>query len=111
MKKIVRTYVARKGKHVMAVKGIPAFDAVELVEVENLNFSAGRPELVAHGAFLNTLNGRTYGKTTVRTWSKQTLELLEALRHSIEVDMAGVLFLQTSHVNAQDALTMTNASD
>lgn len=76
----------------MAVSGVPAFNAVTVLQIEAVDYRAGSPALVAHAAFINTTNGKTYGSTTCRNWSKQTLDLLEQLRASLEKDVASVVF-------------------
>lgn len=76
----------------MAAKGIPDFDAVAVLEVEEIDWRAGAPALVAHAAFVNSENGKTYGSTSLRAgWSKKTLELLDSLRSSMEQDIADVV--------------------
>ena len=76
----------------MPVQGTPAFDAVALLEVEAINFVHTNVRLVAHGAFVSTKTGNTYGSTTCERWSKQTIELLKSLRESMENDLAALVF-------------------
>jgi hypothetical protein len=77
----------------MSVEGTPIFNAIAILEIEAINWGSGQPALVAHSAFINTKNGATYGRTTIRSaWSRETLEALEALRASMEQDVANVVF-------------------
>lgn len=79
----------------MPVQGVPAFDAIALLEIDGIGFAARGVELVAHGAFVNTKTGVTYGRTTCRQWSKRTLDLLQELRDAMETDMAALVFEPT----------------
>lgn len=72
----------------MPVEGIPKSNAVALMELEGIPFFNGKPEMVAHGAYVHTTSGVTYGRFTCSKWSKQTLDKLEELRASIEIDLA-----------------------
>jgi fructose/tagatose bisphosphate aldolase len=74
------------------VKGVPAFDAVALTEIEAINFIANDVALVAHGAFVNTATGNTYGSTTCRRWSQSTIDKLKELREAMEQDLAALVF-------------------
>ncbi len=76
----------------MPVTGTPAFNGIVLLEVEKINFINADVEMVGHGAFVNTNNGKTYGHTTCRVWSRRTIELLHELRATMEEDMAGMVF-------------------
>lgn len=75
------------------VEGVPAFNAVAVLQIETIDYRAGNsPALVAHAAFVNTHTGKTYGSTTCRAWSKETLDLLDELRLAIEQDVARLVF-------------------
>lgn len=76
----------------MPTSGTPAFDAIAIVEVTGIDFTDKATALVAHGAFINTKTGATYGKTTCQRWSKGTLAKLEELRVLMEQDMAAMVF-------------------
>jgi hypothetical protein len=77
----------------MAVEGVPAFNAVAVLQIEEIDYRAGiHPALVAHAAFINTQTGRTYGSTTCRNWSQETLDLLGELRLAMERDVARMVF-------------------
>jgi|SRR5690606_1881809 len=80
----------------MPVEGTPAFNAVAVLQIEAVDYRAGYPALVAHAAFVNTANGKTYGQTTCRHWSKETLAKLEELRQAMEQDVANLVFVQDS---------------
>lgn len=76
----------------MPVTGVPAFDAVAILEVERISFVGQDFPLVAHGAFINTKTGNTYGSTTCRRWSPRTMDLLKELRASMEEDLGRLVF-------------------
>lgn len=86
----------------MPVTGVPAFNAVSLLRIDPVEFSHTDVRLVAHGAFVNTANGATYGSTTCRRWSKHTLDKLAELRASMEQDLAALVFEQAAPSNAGD---------
>lgn len=81
----------------MPVKGTPKFDAVALMEIDAIKFTSEDKALVAHGAFIDSKRGATYGRTTCRRWSPRTLEKLEELRQSMEQDMAELVFELEPH--------------
>lgn len=85
----------------MPVTGTPAFNAIALLNIDPISFRSNDIELVAHGAFINTDTGNTYGKTTCRRWSKQTLEKLLELRALMEEDLAAMVFTQSSSPGPQ----------
>ena len=62
------------------------------MEIEEVSFATNAIALVAHGAFVNTKTGQTYGQTTCRHWSKETMSRLKALREAMEIDMAALVF-------------------
>ena len=74
------------------IKGTPGFDAIAIMEVDNIKFTEGPPAMIAHAAFVNTSNGKTYGRTVGRNWSARTMAILEELRSSMEADMAETVF-------------------
>ncbi len=76
----------------MPVVGVPKFDAVVLMSIEAINFTQGSPALVGHGAFVSTVTGDTFGKTTCRHFSKNTLIKLAELRAAMEEDLATLVF-------------------
>lgn len=76
----------------MPVTGTPRFDAVVLLEMEEINFANRGYHVVAHGAFVDTRSGSTYGRTTCSNWSPATMALLEELRASMEQDLAHLVF-------------------
>ncbi len=76
----------------MPVIGTPAFNAVAILKIDPVVFTNKDVSLVAHGAFVNTENGNTYGHTTCRRWSKRTLETLLELRVLMEEDLADLVF-------------------
>lgn len=76
----------------MPVHGTPRFDAVTLLEIEEINFANRGHALVAHGAFVDTKTGATYGRTTCSHWSPITMALLEDLRSNMEQDLARLVF-------------------
>lgn len=76
----------------MPVIGIPAFNAVAILKIDAVHFHHSSVALVAHGAFVNTDTGSTYGSTTCRQWSKQTLDKLAELRALMEEDLAALVF-------------------
>jgi hypothetical protein len=76
----------------MPVEGSPRFNAVTLLEMEEINFANRGHSLVGHGAFIDTRTGSTYGRTTCSHWSPTTLALLEELRASMEQDLASLVF-------------------
>jgi hypothetical protein len=76
----------------MPVSGTPLFNAVTLLEMEGVSWAA-MPVLVGHAAYVNTNTGKTYGRTTIKSgWSEETLRLLDALRGSMEEDVAKLVF-------------------
>jgi hypothetical protein len=77
----------------MPTLGTPAFDALTILEIEGIDYREGSPSLVGHAAFVNTKTGKTHGKTTLRQWSKPTLQKLEELRLAMEEDMAKANFV------------------
>jgi hypothetical protein len=77
----------------MPVTGIPAFDAVALLEVESLDFTTNDVHLVAHAAFVSTTSGATFGRTKCQRWSKETLDTLKLLRDLMELDIANMVFI------------------
>lgn len=76
----------------MPVIGTPAFNAVAILKIDAVHFHHNSVALVAHGAFVNTETGSTYGSTTCRHWSKQTLDKLAELRALMEEDLASLVF-------------------
>lgn len=80
----------------MPVIGTPAFNAVAILKIDPIVFNHNDVSLVAHGAFVNTDNGNTYGQTTCRRWSKQTLDKLAELRALMEEDLANLVFVRQS---------------
>lgn len=79
----------------MPVQGVPAFNAIAVLQIEEVDFHReGGPRLVAHGAFINTRTGVTYGKTTCAQWSKETMGKLEEFRAALEKDLAALVFEQ-----------------
>lgn len=84
----------------MPVIGTPAFNAIAILRVEAITFNQNDVNLVAHGAFVNTENGSTYGQTTCRRWSKPTLDKLAELRALMEEDLANLVFVRSATVGA-----------
>lgn len=79
----------------MPVIGIPAFNAITILRIDAIDFSVqGGGAIVAHGAFVNTTNGNTYGKTSCQRWSKVTLDKIAELRAAMEEDLARLVFVQ-----------------
>ena len=76
----------------MPVIGTPAFNAVAILKIDEVHFHHNSVALVAHGAFVNTDTGSTYGSTTCRQWSKPTLDKLAELRALMEEDLAALVF-------------------
>lgn len=79
-------------KDSMPIAGSPKFNALTLLEIEAIDFSNRGHSITAHGAFIDTKTGATYGSTTCTHWSKQTLDALEELRNHMEQDMANLVF-------------------
>ena len=84
----------------MAVQGTPKFDAVALMRIDAIDFTVGSPQLVAHGAFVASTSGSTFGRTTCRHFSKNTLLKLEELRNAMEEDLAALVFEDGPDVQA-----------
>jgi hypothetical protein len=78
----------------MPVIGTPAFNAVAVLRIEAIDFAVQSGPIVAHAAFVNIENGRTYGRTQCQNWSKATLEKLAELRALMEADVAAMVFVQ-----------------
>ena len=78
----------------MPVIGIPAFNAVSVLRIEAIDFHNAGVSMTAHGAFVSTETGKTYGKTTCHNWSKPTLDKLAELRALMEEDLARMVFTQ-----------------
>lgn len=76
----------------MPVEGVPKFNAVAVLEIDGVDFTTRDVVLVAHGAFVDTKSGATYGRTTCRRWSQTTIDKLNELRTSIEQDLAALVF-------------------
>lgn len=76
----------------MPVIGTPAFNAVAILKIDAIHFHHNSVALVAHGAFVNTETGSTYGSTTCRQWSRPTLDKLAELRALMEEDLADLVF-------------------
>jgi len=76
----------------MAIQGVPKFDAVALMRIDAIDFTVGSPQLVAHGAFVASVSGSTFGRTTCRHFSKNTMLKLEELRNAMEEDLAALVF-------------------
>lgn len=76
----------------MPVEGVPKFNAVVLLEIESVSFAMQDVSLIAHGAFVDTRTGSTYGRTTCRRWSTETLDKLKELRVAMEQDLAALVF-------------------
>jgi len=76
----------------MPVIGTPAFNAVAILKIDAIHFHHNSIALVAHGAFVSTETGSTYGSTTCRQWSKLTLDKLAELRALMEEDLAALVF-------------------
>lgn len=56
--------------------------------LDPIDFTHATPHMRAHGAFVNTENGKTYGHTSCERWSPSTLQKLAELRAAIEGDLA-----------------------
>ena len=78
----------------MPVTGVPAFNAVAVLDIDAISFASSPLVLVAHAAFVSTETGNTYGETTGNQWSKSTLEKLAELRACMEADIADKVFVQ-----------------
>jgi hypothetical protein len=76
----------------MPVTGTPAFDAIALLEIDGVSFTSSSAALTGRAAFVNSKTGVTYGSTECRQWSKDTMDCLKALRASMEVDIAALMF-------------------
>lgn len=77
----------------MAIQGTPRFDAVQLMEISAIKFTAGgEPQFVARGAFVNTVTGSTYGQTSCVRFSQNTRLALKAFREALEQDIAELVF-------------------
>jgi hypothetical protein len=75
------------------IEGTPVFNGLAVLEVEGIDFmQEGGPAMLAHAAFVNSKNGKTYGRTSCRVWSEKTKALLTQLRESMEEDMANTVF-------------------
>lgn len=85
----------------MPVIGIPAFNAVAILKIDPVVFTNKDVSLVAHGAFVNTESGNTYGHTTCRRWSKRTIETLLELRRLMEEDLADMVFQRVASGTTQ----------
>ena len=72
----------------MPVRGTPKFDTVALLQA-SMSFIDGAVALRGKAAYASSATGMTHGSTTCTRWSKETLELLAALRGSMEQDIAG----------------------
>lgn len=84
----------------MPVIGTPAFNAVAILKIDAVHFHHNSVALVAHGAFVNTDTGSTYGSTTCRQWSKVTLDKLAELRALMEEDLAALVFQRQPSTSA-----------
>jgi len=78
----------------MPVVGVPAFNAVAVLDIDAISFASSPLVLVAHAAYVNTETGNTYGETTGNQWSKTTLDKLAELRACMEADIADRVFVQ-----------------
>ncbi len=76
----------------MPVEGVPRFNAVTLLEIEAVDFSVADVALVARGAYVDTRTGKTYGETSCRRWSPETIAKLGELRRAMEQDLAALVF-------------------
>ena len=75
------------------IEGTPAFNGLAVLEIEGVDFmQEGGPAMTAHAAFVNSKNGKTYGRTSCRVWSEKTKDLLKQLREAMEEDIAGMVF-------------------
>lgn len=78
----------------MPVEGTPQFNAVAILEIDGISW-ANMPVLAGHAAYVNTRSGKTYGRVKIMSgWSDETMRLLDALRASMEEDVAKVVFEQ-----------------
>jgi hypothetical protein len=80
----------------MPVQGVPAFNAITILDIDTISFASTDIPLVAHAAFINTETGATYGETTWRRWGKDTMDKLAELRSAMELDVAGGVFKSNS---------------
>jgi hypothetical protein len=73
--------------------GIPKFNAIAAYE-GSFSFSALGAALNVKAAFVDTKVGHTHGWTTGTgsIWSKQTMDILNQLRDSMEADLARLHF-------------------
>jgi len=83
----------------MPVIGVPAFNAVAVLDIDAISFIGPSIHLVAHAAFVNTNTGDSYGETTCTNWSPNTFEKLKELRAAMELDVAAKVF-ETDTVGA-----------
>lgn len=88
----------------MPIQGTPKFNAITLMRIEAIDFTQGSPQLAAHGAFISTESGDTFGRTTCRHFSKSTLEKLMELRAAMEEDLAALVFEGTGDTPAYQAV-------
>lgn len=85
----------------MAVQGTPRFDAVQLMEISAIKFTAGgEPQFVARGAFVNTITGNTFGQTSCIRFSQNTRLALKAFQEALEQDLANLVFEDASKLEA-----------
>jgi hypothetical protein len=77
----------------MPALGIPKFDGVAVLEI-SVDFKGPSGKVEAVAAFVDTTTGETHGwtKGVGTTWSNQTKERLQALRESMEEDLAARSF-------------------
>jgi hypothetical protein len=81
----------------VAVQGTPKFDAIQLMEISAIRFTAGgEPQFRARGAFVNTITGSTYGQTSCVHFSQNTRLALKALQEAIEQDIANLVFKEST---------------
>lgn len=96
----------------MPVQGTPKFNGVTLLEIGAISFRSGVGQFVAHGAYVNTETGATYGKVPCQHFSKETMALVTALRNSIEMDLAlTVLYVDGSDDASPMAMRSNVTSD
>jgi hypothetical protein len=74
----------------MAAIGTPKFDGIAVLELSAGLSDPNRAKLQGKAAYVNTVTGQTHGWTSggPGNWSKETMDLLDALRGSMEKDLA-----------------------
>jgi hypothetical protein len=73
------------------IKGVPKLDGVVVGEF-TASFIGPTLNFEAKAAFINSKTSETYGWTTNKTWSPQTIAKLKELRVLMEMDLGAIHF-------------------